>query len=352
MKLGVKMKKISIIIPVYNVEKYVSRCLKSVLNQTINDTEIILVDDASTDKSYDIIKSFQRMEPKKIKIIHKEVNEGPGKARNLGLKEASGEFISFIDSDDYIQEDMLEKLYVGCKLYDAEISRVNLKHMYKGINVSFLGRNGNYNNGEIINPKENLSYLLTEFPSCANKLFNHDFIEKEKFPENLKWEDFPFTIPRLVDATVVKTIPDSYYFYNLNVGGTTCGDALKFNSKILDIFECCDIVGNSCIREDTSENVKKQINFIQKQNCLQRLRDILYSNIKVEDKKELITLLSSLIEVKYGPWQNDEMYLDYKNSRKLYNLRMNIIENFFLQDYKNNLTEEELKAKIKSKIKV
>ena len=100
---------VSIIIPIYNCEKYLKECIESILMQTLKKIEVILIDDGSTDNSLKICKLFQSKDPR-IKVIHQE-NVGVSKARENGLKIATGKYISFIDADDYIKEDFLEKLY-------------------------------------------------------------------------------------------------------------------------------------------------------------------------------------------------------------------------------------------------
>ena len=92
--------KISVIVPIYNTEKYLNRCIDSILSQTLNDIELILINDCSTDKSLDIINSYKKYD--NVSIIDLEEKLGPGGARNIGISHAQGEFICFIDSDDYI----------------------------------------------------------------------------------------------------------------------------------------------------------------------------------------------------------------------------------------------------------
>ena len=101
--------KVSVIVPVFNVGEYLSTSLDSILNQTLEDIEIICINDGSTDDSLNILEYYAKKD-KRIKIISKE-NEGQGTARNVGLDNAQGEFISFVDADDFIKKDMLEKLY-------------------------------------------------------------------------------------------------------------------------------------------------------------------------------------------------------------------------------------------------
>ncbi len=345
------MKKISIIVPVYNTEKYLSKCLDSILSQNMKNIEIILINDNSKDSSEKILLEYQRKNKDKIKVINNKENFGAGKSRNIGLNIAEGEYISFIDSDDYIAKDMLEKMYIACEKTNSQVARVNVKRVYRGVDISFLGRNTSFSDRKIIIPQEDSNYLIKETPSATNKLFRKDIIKNQHFPENIKWEDYPFTIPILANAKKVVTIPDSYYFYTFNLNGTTANDLKRVNENILDIFTASDIIEEKCIKKDMSDNIKKQINYVQIQNCMQRLRDILCSNMPPKDKKELITLISSLIKVKYGNWEENKLYQEYKCSNKLYKLRMNIIEKFFLDDKNYDWKEEELKAKIKEKIK-
>ena len=111
--------KVSIIVPVYNVEKYLERCINSLKNQSLTDIEIILVDDGSTDSSLEICNKMAG-EDLRIKVIHK-VNEGAGKARNTGLESATGEYIGFVDSDDFVEEDMYKTLFEKAEKYGSDL---------------------------------------------------------------------------------------------------------------------------------------------------------------------------------------------------------------------------------------
>ena len=111
--------KVSIIIPVYNVEQYLHRCVDSLRNQTLQDIEIILVDDSSTDSSLAICRELEKEDPR-IKVLHK-VNEGAGKARNAALQVATGTYIGFVDSDDYVLPEMFETLYEKAEKYNSDL---------------------------------------------------------------------------------------------------------------------------------------------------------------------------------------------------------------------------------------
>ena len=118
------MIKISVIIPVYNVEQYLRECLESVINQTLSELEIICINDGSTDSSLDILREYEQKD-NRIIVINKD-NEGQAAARNIGISMAKGEYIGFLDSDDYIDSNFYEKLYNAAKKYKADIACTNL----------------------------------------------------------------------------------------------------------------------------------------------------------------------------------------------------------------------------------
>ncbi len=338
--------KVSIIIPVYNTREFLPKCLDSVLKQTIDNKEIILVDDASTDGSLEVLIDYAKRHPN-ISLISIARNSGVAVARNIGLENAHGKYVSFVDSDDYLDLDMLEKMYNACEDTSSPIARVNRKLVTEGINVSFLSRSIQKDEYELIVPEQS-TFLTEACPACTNKLFLREFIKGKTFPEHLKWEDYPYTMPLLATTPQIVSVPNTNYNYNLNLGGTTIGDFRSFNPRILDIFECSDLIGEAVITERTPDTIKEQLEYVAMINAMQRLRDILYSDISLEDKIELMTLVTALITKKYGSWQDNEIY---KSSKKKlpYRLRMKLIE-FFIKPYDiSHETEESLKEKIKHK---
>ena len=142
-----KAPKISVIMPVYNVEEFLVACMESLVNQTFRDYEIIAVDDGSTDASAEILDSYARQYDF-IRVIHKK-NEGQAKARNLAIQQARGEYLSFIDSDDFVKPEFLEKLYRACEETGADIaycyyyfrgSKNGLLFKYPFVRACFLQR--------------------------------------------------------------------------------------------------------------------------------------------------------------------------------------------------------------------
>ena len=130
---------ISIVVPVYNVEKYLKKCILSLCNQTYENIEILLIDDGSTDNSAIICDEAEKNDDR-IKVLHK-TNQGLSSARNEGIKLASGNFIAFVDSDDYIENDMMELLYKNIMMYDAEISACGYIMLYNDRNVVISNNN-------------------------------------------------------------------------------------------------------------------------------------------------------------------------------------------------------------------
>ena len=178
------MKKISVIIPVYGVEKYIRKCLESVVNQTYKNLEIIVVNDGTKDNSMEIVKEY--LEDKRIVIINKE-NGGISSARNAGLKIATGDYISFVDSDDWLELDLYKKLMID--LNDEDIIIFNYK-VIDNKNLKVLKEKKFFNYNRSLKTKRNMGgeYLFDIEPYVWNKLFKRKFIEdyKYKFIQNIK----------------------------------------------------------------------------------------------------------------------------------------------------------------------
>lgn len=219
----VKKIKISVIVPVYNSEKYLSDCIDSILNQTLKEIELILINDGSTDNSLQICKK-KAAKDKRIKIISKK-NEGQGYARNIGIDRAKGEFIAFVDSDDYIDKEAYEKMYEACKKYHADycVTPFSLKGDFKKNEIKiFDGKEiknkilidilGNY-------PQNTIGSVIG--PSACTKLFNSKIIKdnKIKFISERQYssEDNIFNINYVLFSNRVVMYNINFYHYrNVN----------------------------------------------------------------------------------------------------------------------------------------
>ena len=189
--------KVSIIIPVYNVEKYIGKCLDSLVNQTLEDIEIIVVNDGSPDNSQKIIDKYVEKYPNKIKSFIKE-NGGQGSARNLGLKYAKGKYISFVDSDDWLEKNAIEEMYNEAIKSKSDIVICDM--------VDHFNNNKTlYHNCTIY---DNV-YEVT--PSACNKIFKRSIISNIKFLGKLWYEDFNFTTKILLKKPTISVISKPFY---------------------------------------------------------------------------------------------------------------------------------------------
>lgn len=211
------MKKISVIIPVYNVEKYLKECLDSVVNQTLKDLEIICIDDGSTDGSSDILKEYS-IKDERFVVINQE-NQGLSVARNNGLNIATGDYVAFLDSDDYLlNNDYYEKLYNACEKYNADIAVASIirgnekksKYIFK---VDKEEVAADYYNKLVICDVPDSNYVW-------NKLYRRDKLIKTgiKFLPGVLYEDMYFTHKILFYIGKIVSVPDVCIFYRKRLG--------------------------------------------------------------------------------------------------------------------------------------
>lgn len=177
---------ISIIMPVYNTERYIKKSIESILNQTFTDFELILIDDGSTDNSSSICEEYSKCNDR-ISVIHKE-NEGQGVARNIGIKYAKGEYLSFIDSDDYVDEDFLESLLSAIKQENADIALSDLKAIEGTISFDIV----HYNKKIVLDNNELMeAYVQGKIqPGFVEKLYRKSLFEEIEFPSVRAKEDY------------------------------------------------------------------------------------------------------------------------------------------------------------------
>ena len=185
---------VSIIVPIYNIEKYLIRCIESILAQTYKNIEIILVDDQSIDKSTEICDSYAKLD-NRIKVIHK-LNGGVADARNVGITTATGKYLVFIDGDDYVNKDMVEKLYNAVEVNDADIAICNYEYVNEnGEIISSINRKVFENNlneiliDEVIYWKNYNDYDKIYYVVLWNKIYKREVFGDLKFPKGKIHED-------------------------------------------------------------------------------------------------------------------------------------------------------------------
>lgn len=243
---------ISIIIPVYKVEKYLKRCVDSVIGQTYPNLQIILVDDGSPDNCPQICDEYAAQD-KRIEVIH-QANAGVSNARNNGLKVAKGDYILFIDSDDYIAPDMCEKMLAFAQQTQADIvvcdiQYVNAVQKKKTADIA-------YSSKPYISVKNALMYLVSNSSfgySCVwNKLIRHELLENEHFREDIKrGEDLIMLSSILLKTTKIAYISEKFYYYFQNPKGVTLSREL--NSRV-DAYKALQYYISTC-QKQTNQSV-------------------------------------------------------------------------------------------------
>ncbi len=199
--------KVSIIVPVYNVEEYLEKCLNTLVNQTLKDIEIIIVNDGTKDNSQKIIDKFSR-KYKKIKA-YKKANGGQSSARNYGLKKATGDYIGFIDSDDYVTYDMFEKMYDKAISKNFDVVVCDFEEVY---NDKIIRGYSNIQND--IFTKENVKKIMTNiYPSPWNKIYKKELLDNFWFKEGVWFEDVEFLYRLLPNITSIGVVHEPFCKY-------------------------------------------------------------------------------------------------------------------------------------------
>lgn len=251
---------LSVIIPVYNVENYLNECLDSVTSQTLEDMEIICIDDGSTDNSPYILKKYSKKD-KRIKIITKE-NGGQATARNLGIKEAQGEYIAFVDSDDFIEPTMFEKLYTKAKDNNLDIAMCKIatydnqtKEIKDNVWYYMLGVFRDFEK-DIFNHKDTKEFTCHIAVTPYNKIYKTTLLKENNiiFPEGLIFEDEKFFYDTYLRAKRVSIVDEFLYYYRINRKGSTV-DTIKDND-FSDIIPISKLIRETFKETDNYEDYK------------------------------------------------------------------------------------------------
>lgn len=215
--------KVSIVVPAYNVEQYISKCLKSLINQTLKEIEIIVVNDGSTDGTEQIIRKF---DDERILLINQE-NYGPSVARNVALEVAKGDYIGFVDSDDWVDEDYFSCLYDCITKYDADIAVAGMYREREAYQKCLL----KYNEKEIYTSLEDKIRVcgIPKFCYVCNKLFKSEKIKPVKFQKGVYFEDVLWLPEIIKKSEKMVTVPKIAYHYRVNKNSivSTCPDTKK-----------------------------------------------------------------------------------------------------------------------------
>ena len=273
---------VSIIVPVYNVEKTLKRCLESILNQTFNDFEIILVNDGSSDNSLSICENFLKID-KRIKLINKK-NGGLSSARNAGLKISNSKYISFIDSDDYINPKMIERL-VGGFNENNKIDITIIAHNIVDSNDKILEFNS-YPSAKIMKNNEALIELIKDeniYSYAWDKMYKSHLFQNVKFPENRVFEDI---------ATTYKLFHKSRLVFHC--GGPAEINYLRNPDGITGLSEK-NLTNKIEKKLHTTLSFHERLMFVKEKNLNEKIISLCYKKFKVKFSE----LIKNLIKYRH-----------------------------------------------------
>ena len=246
------MKKISVLVPIYNVEKYLPECLDSLIAQTLKDIEIICINDGSTDSSLQIIKRYAKKDSRII-VINKK-NSGYGDSMNQGLAKATGEYIAIVESDDYIDEDACENLYKLAKKHNADIVRANYYHHTDAgdeVHYAIKGQRLDYP----MNIDEDPA-ILYEAPAIWSAIYRRDFLKKnhiEFLPTpGASYQDTGFNMKALCSAERIVYTDKAYLHYRTDNSNSSVKSRDKMDYVLKEYTEIENYLG----KIDASEKIK------------------------------------------------------------------------------------------------
>lgn len=252
--------KVSIIVPVYNVEKFLDRCLNSLINQTLKEIEIICINDGSVDNSLQILEKFAKQDDR-ITILNQK-NSGQSTARNRGIDKASGIYLGFVDSDDWVDLNYFEKLYTAAEKYNCDMAVsgiIRLHKWNKKFHLKFEEEKVTDNTDE--------KFELCDVPELSyvwNKIYKREsFIQKKlQFEEGIFFEDVIMTPKILYYLGKLVTVPDTYYYYwrNPNSTVTKRTDKVK-NDSIYAHNKAIEFIKEHNIDISSHEPITKRYKF-------------------------------------------------------------------------------------------
>ena len=330
------MVKISVIIPVFNVEDYLSECLDSVLNQSFKDIEIICINDGSTDKSLEILEKYQKNDGR-FKIITQE-NQGPGSARNRGLDNAQGEYVIFLDSDDYFEKNTFTELYSISKEMDVDFlmfkilnfdnqsgETSNLRYFDMPFLKEFNGKTFNY---------RDLPDFFRISVTTPGKIFKTSFINQLRFPENIIFEDTPFIVEAVLKAKRMMFLDEYYYMRRVRSDSITQSNFKNF-ADCIEIFNMlCDISKKYNVYSENKENLfeRKYLNIARR-----------FLEVEPEYKDDFFNKIKTDINIRIDEVKSDIDFAKVKpKAVKIYNSALNCS---YYKEFELKITEKNKQKK-------
>lgn len=292
--------KVSVIVPVYNVEKHIEKCIKTLINQKFKNYEIIIVNDGSPDNSQEIIDIYYKMYPNLIVPIKKK-NGGLSSARNLGIEKSKGEYIMFVDSDDYVTDDYISALYNEAIKTKSDI-----------VVGDFYIKSGNKEtvfNGVDLNMSDDLlKNALISMPAVWNKIYKKDVFTANniRFPQGLYYEDLATTPKLFIQTKKISYLKKPVYYYVEH--SSSIMNQSKYSKKMDDIFSVFEILYND-------NNIKSmymdELEFLYIKFLL---HDASYRYIFFKEGKESLKRIFLEMKNKFPNWSKNKYYIkmDFK----------------------------------------
>ena len=280
--------KVSIIVPVYNVEKYLVTCMESMVNQTLQEIEIIAVNDGSPDNSIKILEEYESKYPGKVRVFTTE-NQGVSHARNYGLDRAVGEYIMFVDSDDFIELDMAEKLYTKASTDNNDLVMCARYNVYEVEGKDDLKRKVM----KIFSMNQNFKMSERKFefvhasPFPWDKLFKRSLLEGIRFPEGIRFEDLVVAFEVVAIAESIGVVPEPLYNYRKT---TQVGFLNSFSEATKDIVKAFTLLFNFMKEHDLFDTYKEELEYVCVRHFFYR-----YESFYSDEKKGLLPLKIDII---------------------------------------------------------
>lgn len=299
------MVKVSIIVPIYNVEKYLEKCLESLVNQTLKEIQIILVNDGTKDNSGEIAKKYQEKYPEKIIYLEKE-NGGLSDARNYGIPYAIGEYVAFLDSDDYVESDMYDEMYNLAKKEQSDM-----------VECDFIWEYPNKSKQDIGAIYEGKKEMIEKVRVIAwNKLIRRTLLEETQicFPKGYRYEDTEFTYKLVPYLQKVSFLKKPCVHYMQREGSISNSQ----NERTREIFDILEHVISFYTEKGLYEQYKTELEYIYTRYllCSSLLRMTKIQDKKI--KKELLNKTWENLNMKFPNWKKNEILRKRKNGKNLY----------------------------------
>ena len=311
------MPNVSVIVPFYNVEEYIEKCLETLVSQTLEDIEIILVNDGSKDKSIEIVNKFLKMYPEKLVYLEKE-NGGLSDARNYAINYAKGEYIAFLDSDDYVEKDMYEKMYELAKKENSDMVECNFYWEYpnkikEDIGITYNGKNE----------------MLEKIRVVAwNKLIKREILisSKVQFPKGYRYEDVEFTYKLIPYIETVSFLKKPCVHYIQRQGSISNSQ----NERTKEIFDVLEHVIEYYKEKGIYEKYEEELEYIYIRYafCSSLLRIVKIKNVGLQ--KELLNLTWEKVNNTFPNWKKNKIL---KKGKGLKNIYLKTINQFTYRIY-------------------